>query len=76
MKHMEHMEINQTNYLEHMIPHHQVAVDMSKRLLLHTNNTYMMEFCKKLIINQQGEIYQMNNLLNNKFNYVSSLLLQ
>ena len=63
-------------YLKHMIPHHQVAVDMSKRLLLHTNNTYMMEFCRKLIINQQGEIYKMNNLLNNKFNYMSPLLLQ
>ena len=75
MEHMEHMEINEHNYLEHMIPHHQVAVDMSKRLLLHTNNTYMMEFCRKLIINQQGEIYQMNNLLNNKFNYISPLLL-
>ena len=36
------MEINEHNYLEFMIPHHQVAVDMSKRLLLHTNNTYMM----------------------------------
>ena len=75
MEHMEHMEINEHNYLEHMIPHHQVAVDMSKRLLLHTNNTYMMEFCRKLIINQQGEIYQMNNLLKNKFNYISPLLL-
>jgi uncharacterized protein (DUF305 family) len=33
MKHMEHMQINDTSYLEHMIPHHQVAIDMSKRLL-------------------------------------------
>ena len=74
MEHMEHMEINDKSYLEHMIPHHQVAVDMSKRLLLHTNNTYLMEFCRKLIINQQGEIYHMNNLLNNDFNYISPLL--
>ena len=74
MKHMEHMKINDKSYLEHMIPHHQVAVDMSKRLLLHTNNTYLMEFCRKLIINQQGEIYHMNNLLNNNFNYISPLL--
>ena len=44
MEHMEHMEINDKSYLEHMIPHHQVAVDMSKRLLLHTNNTYLIEF--------------------------------
>ena len=73
-KHMEHMKINDTSYLEHMIPHHQVAVDMSKRLLMHTNNSYLMEFCRKLIIDQQGEIYYMNNLLKNRFNYQSDIL--
>jgi uncharacterized protein (DUF305 family) len=73
-KHMEHMKINDTSYLEHMIPHHQVAVDMSKRLLIHTNNSYLMEFCRKLIIDQQGEIYYMNNLLKNRFNYQSDIL--
>ena len=73
-KHMKHMKINDKSYLEHMIPHHQVAIDMSKRLLLHTNNTYLIAFCRKLIIDQQGEIYYMNNLLNNKLNYNSPLL--
>ena len=58
---MEHMKINDKSYLEHMIPHHQVAVDMSERLLLHTNHSYLMEFCRKLIVEQQGEIYYMNN---------------
>ena len=75
MKHMEHMEINDKSYLEHMIPHHQVAIDMSKRLLLHTNNSYLIDFCRKLIIDQQGEIFYMNNLLKNTFNYQSELLL-
>ena len=75
MKHMEHMEINDKSYLEHMIPHHQVAIDMSKRLLLHTNNSYLIDFCRKLIIDQQGEIFYMNNLLNNNnYNYQSELL--
>ena len=74
MKHMEHMKITDKNYLEHMIPHHQVAVDMSKRLLLHTNNTYLMEFCINLIIEQQGEIFLMNNILKNTYNYHSELL--
>ena len=68
-KHMEHMEINTVSYLQHMIPHHQVAVDMSRRLLLHTNHSYLMEFCRKLIVDQQSEIYYMNNLLKNEFNY-------
>jgi len=75
MKHMEHMEVNDRSYLEHMIPHHQVAIDMSKRLLLYTNNSYLIDFCRKLIIDQQGEIFYMNNLLKNKFNYQSELLL-
>ena len=61
-------------YLEHMIPHHQVAIDMSKRLLLHTNHSYLLDFCRKLIIDQQGEIYYMNNLLKNTYNYNSELL--
>ena len=74
MKHMEHMEINDKSYLEHMIPHHQVAIDMSKRLLLHTNNSYLIDFCRKLIIDQQGEIFTMKNLLKNTYNYKSELV--
>ena len=74
MKHMEHMEINDQSYLNHMVPHHQVAIDMSKRLLLHTNNSYLIDFCRKLIIDQQGEIFYMNNLLKNCYNYQSKLL--
>ena len=70
------MVLDQKKYLEHMIPHHQVAIDMSRRLLLHTNNSYLLEFCRKLIIEQQGEIFYMENLLN-KHNYIyKSELLQ
>lgn len=65
--------ISDTQYMEHMIPHHQVAIDMSKRLLLHTNNSYLLQFANNLIIEQQGEIFLMNNLLNNKFNQNSIL---
>ena len=74
MKMMENMEINDKSYLEHMIPHHQVAIDMSKRLLLHTNHSFLMVFCRALIIDQQGEIFRMNNLLLNSYNYDSELL--
>jgi uncharacterized protein (DUF305 family) len=63
MAHMKHMKVNDRSYLEHMIPHHQVAVDMSKRLLLHTTNSYLIYFCKNLIIDQQYEILKMNQLL-------------
>ena len=67
-------KLTNIQYLEHMIPHHQVAIDMSKRLLLHTNHSYLSEFCRKLIIEQQGEIYLMNNLLTNKYIHNSELL--
>ena len=73
-KHMETRKLTDKSYLEHMIPHHQVAIDMSKRLLLHTNNSYLLDFCRKLIIDQQGEIFYMNNLLQNKYNYESELI--
>lgn len=63
MHHMKHMKIDSRSYLEHMIPHHQVAVDMSKRLLLHTNHSYLLHFATKLIYDQQYEIFYMNNLL-------------
>ena len=71
---MDNMEINEKSYLEHMIPHHQVAIDMSKRLLLHTNHSYLLLFCRKLIIDQQYEIFYMNNLLKTKFKVNSTLL--
>lgn len=74
MAHMKHMKINDKSYLEHMIPHHQVAIDMSYRLLFHTNHSYLMDFCRKLIIDQQGEIYYMNSLLENKYNHHSNIL--
>ena len=73
-QHMMHMKVNDRAYLEHMIPHHQVAVDMSKRLLLHTNNSYLIDFCRKLILDQQYEIYYMNNILNNTYQDKSELL--
>ena len=74
-QHMKGMKLTDRSYLEHMIPHHQVAIDMSRRLLLHTNNSYLLEFCRKLILSQQSEILYMNNLLMNiDFLYKSELL--
>ena len=74
-QHIKGMKLTDRSYLEHMIPHHQVAIDMSRRLLLHTNNSYLLEFCRKLILEQQAEILYMNNLLMNiDFLYKSELL--
>ena len=68
MKHMEHMEVNEKSYLEHMIPHHQVAVDMSKKLLKNTNNDFMIYLAYRIIRSQQEEIVLLNDLLK-KYNY-------
>lgn len=70
MKHMSNMDINEKMYLEHMIPHHQVAINMSYRLLKYTNNSYLLEFSRNLIIEQKGEIFYMNNLLKSKNHHV------
>uniref|UniRef100_A0A6C0F634 DUF305 domain-containing protein n=1 Tax=viral metagenome TaxID=1070528 RepID=A0A6C0F634_9ZZZZ len=72
--HMKSMKMTDKSYLEHMIPHHQVAIDMSQRLLRHTENSFLMDFCNKLIYDQQGEIFKMKNMLQNKYDYHSQLI--
>ena len=74
MKHMANINLTSKGYLEHMIPHHQVAIDMSKRLLLYTNNSYLLDFCRNLINEQQHEILYMNHLLENQYIHKSELL--
>ena len=64
-KHMSHMKLDEKTYLEHMIPHHQIAVDMSKSLLKHTNNDFMISFAYRIIRSQQDEINYMTQLLQN-----------
>jgi uncharacterized protein (DUF305 family) len=62
-EHMNHMKHTDKSFLEHMIPHHQVAIVMSERLLKHTNNTHMIRICYEIITAQRGEILQMNYIL-------------
>ena len=75
MKHMKHMKITDRMYIEHMIPHHQVAVDMSKKLLKNTNNDFMIYLAYRIIRSQQEEIILLHNLLDeSNINYVSNKL--
>ena len=76
MKHMKHMPVTDINFLEHMIPHHQVAVDMSQRLLLHSKNSYTRQLCYDIITEQQSEILLMNQMLEhkNRWQYDSDIL--
>ena len=75
MKHMEHMKLTDKMYIKHMIPHHQVAIDMSKVLLKNTNNDFMIYLAYRIIHSQQAEIILLNDLLNkNMFRYKSNLI--
>ena len=76
MKHMSHMPVTDISFLEHMIPHHQVAVDMSQRLLLHSKNSYTRQLCFDIITEQEAEILLMNQMLEytEKWKYNSNLV--
>ncbi len=75
MNHMKHMKINDEMYIKHMIPHHQVAVDMSKKLLKNTNNDFMINLAYRIIRSQQEEIIILSDLLKkNNVNYQSNII--
>jgi uncharacterized protein (DUF305 family) len=61
-------------YIQHMIPHHQVAVDMSKKILQKTNNDFVMDLAYKIIHNQQLEITNLYYLSKTKNMFESSIL--
>ena len=61
-------------YIQHMIPHHQVAVDMSKRILNTTNNDFIIDLAYKIIHSQQLEISKLYNLSQSKYMFESNIL--
>lgn len=73
MVHNDNM--SETEYLEHMIPHHQIAIDMSEKLLLYTQNSYLIYLATKIIFQQKKEIMIMTGLLDkHAYSYHSELL--
>ena len=58
---------SERKYLEHMIPHHQVAVNMSEILLKHSNNTMIISLAYSIITNQKYEIWRMKDMYKNKY---------
>ena len=75
-KHMHHLShITDNSYIEHMIPHHQVAIDMSKILLKNTDNDMMIWLAYRIIKDQQQEVIILNNLKKSKYKYKSNLIL-
>jgi uncharacterized protein (DUF305 family) len=54
-------------YIQHMIPHHQVAVDMCKIVLKHTKNDFITYISYQMIREQESEIILLNDLLKSSF---------
>ena len=63
-----------TMYIQHMIPHHQVAVDMSKKILKTTNSDFIIDLATKIIRNQQLEITNLYYLSKSKNMFESNIL--
>ena len=75
MKHMSHMKLDDNMYIEHMVPHHQVAVDMSKKLLKNTHNDFMIQLAYRIIRSQQEEVILLKDMLESKNRYYSNMIL-
>ena len=52
-------------YLEHMIPHHQVAIDMSNLLIPKIKDPIMLHLCRDIVRKQEYEIWEMGLMLKN-----------
>ena len=75
MEHLKHMKLTDEMYIKHMIPHHQVAVDMSKVLLKYTKNDFMIYLAYRIIRSQQKEILLLNQLLKKENVVYSNLII-
>jgi uncharacterized protein (DUF305 family) len=74
---MDHKTVhNMTDemYIQHMIPHHQVAVDMSKKILKTTKNDFVIDLAYKIIHNQQEEISKLYYLSKSKNMFDSNII--
>jgi uncharacterized protein (DUF305 family) len=57
-----------------MIPHHQVAVDMSKKILKTTKNDFIIDLAYKIIRSQQLEISNLYYLTQSTYMLESNIL--
>jgi uncharacterized protein (DUF305 family) len=71
-KNLHHM--TDAMYIQHMIPHHQVAVDMSKKILKTSKNDFIIDLAYKIIHNQQLEITKLYYLSKSKYMFESNIL--
>lgn len=55
--------VSDSQYIRHMIPHHQVAVDMCKLILKHTKSDFITYLAYRMIREQESETILLNDLL-------------
>lgn len=67
-------DMSDKGYMEHMIPHHQVAIDMSKRILKSSKNDFIIYMAYRIIRSQQTEITELTNLLNSPYMFNSLIV--
>ena len=58
-------------FLQHMIPHHQMAINISRQHDKYTHNDIIKTIIRDLIRTQTYEIYLMRIQLKQKINYIS-----
>ena len=58
-------KLTNIEYLEHMIPHHQVAIDMSNLLAKKSQNPSMLHMCRDITRKQSYEIWEMTMMKQN-----------
>ena len=61
--HQQQVSGMEREFLEHMITHHQVAVDISRVMIKKTDNQHIMALCYDIIRSQEHEISKMRDLL-------------
>ena len=55
--------ISDDKFLEHMIPHHQMGIDMAQQVLKYSKNPAIISIARDIIWAQQNEIWVMRALL-------------
>jgi hypothetical protein len=61
--HLCHGRVTDDQFLEHMIPHHQMAIDMSRQVSKYSTNPAILSMARDIIWSQQNEIWVMKALL-------------
>ena len=63
--------LSEREFLEHMIAHHQVAIEMSYRMLKFTQDQTVMLLCRNIIWSQKNQIMGMKMLWDFPFAYIT-----